>query len=95
MRDIVYLAWRYLLFHRFKTAILLTSITLILFVPERGGVSASGFRKSWRNAGDRGWHRQVLVSDHNAQRSHPIALADMLEAAAAREKPVDAGRQAK
>jgi putative ABC transport system permease protein len=31
--DIVYLAWRYLLYHRFKTAILLTSITLILFVP--------------------------------------------------------------
>ena len=69
--------------------------TLILFVPESGGVSASDFRQSWRNAGDRGWHRQVLVSDHNAQRSHAVTLADMLEAATAREKPVDAGPQPK
>jgi putative ABC transport system permease protein len=29
----LYLAWRYLAFHRFKTAILVTSITLILFLP--------------------------------------------------------------
>ena len=33
MIQILYLAWRYLAFHRFKTAILVTSITLILYVP--------------------------------------------------------------
>jgi putative ABC transport system permease protein len=29
----LYLAWRYLAFHRFKTVVLVTSITLILFLP--------------------------------------------------------------
>ncbi|MHC5114146.1 MAG: hypothetical protein ACYTGP_06930 [Planctomycetota bacterium] len=33
MTDVLYLAWRYLAHHRFKTAILLASITLILFLP--------------------------------------------------------------
>lgn len=33
MSSTLYLAWRYLAFHRLKTAILLTSITLILFLP--------------------------------------------------------------
>ncbi len=33
MTEIVYLAWRYLAFHRTKTAILVTSITLILYLP--------------------------------------------------------------
>jgi putative ABC transport system permease protein len=33
MRDALYLAWRYLVYHRFKTAILITSITLIVFLP--------------------------------------------------------------
>jgi putative ABC transport system permease protein len=33
VKDTLYLAWRYLAYHRFKTAILLTSITLILFLP--------------------------------------------------------------
>ena len=33
MNQILYLAWRYLAFHRVKTAILVTSITLILYVP--------------------------------------------------------------
>jgi putative ABC transport system permease protein len=33
MSDVLYLAWRYLAHHRFKTAILLASITLILFLP--------------------------------------------------------------
>ena len=34
---------------------------------------------SWANAKDRGWPIHVLESDHNAQRSHPIELADLLE----------------
>ena len=33
MNQILYLAWRYLAFHRLKTIILLTSITLILYLP--------------------------------------------------------------
>jgi putative ABC transport system permease protein len=33
MTDIVYLAWRYLAYHRIKTAILIASITLIVFLP--------------------------------------------------------------
>jgi putative ABC transport system permease protein len=31
--DVLYLAWRYVAYHRFKTVIMLTSITLILFLP--------------------------------------------------------------
>lgn len=33
MKDNLYLAWRYLAYHRIKTAILVTSITLIIFLP--------------------------------------------------------------
>jgi putative ABC transport system permease protein len=33
MRQTLYLAWRYLAFHRLKTAILVTSITLIVYLP--------------------------------------------------------------
>jgi putative ABC transport system permease protein len=33
MKDALYLAWRYLAYHRVKTAILVTSITLIVFLP--------------------------------------------------------------
>ena len=33
MIQTLYLAWPYLAFHRLKTAILVTSITLILYVP--------------------------------------------------------------
>ena len=33
MRDSLYLAWRYLAYHRIKTAILVTSIALIVFLP--------------------------------------------------------------
>ena len=33
MRDILYLAWRYLVYHRIKTAVLITSITLIVYLP--------------------------------------------------------------
>ena len=34
---------------------------------------------SWKNAKARGWPIQILQSDHNAQRSHPVELADLLE----------------
>ena len=33
MRQTFYLAWRYLAYHRFKTAILVTAITLIFYLP--------------------------------------------------------------
>lgn len=33
MRDVLYLAWRYLAYHRFKTVILVASITLIIYLP--------------------------------------------------------------
>ena len=33
MNGAIYLAWRYLAYHRFKTVILTTSITLIIFLP--------------------------------------------------------------
>lgn len=33
MRDVLYLAWRYLVFHRLKTIILVTSIMLIVYLP--------------------------------------------------------------
>lgn len=33
MRDVLYLAWRYLAHHRIKTTILVTSITLIVYLP--------------------------------------------------------------
>ena len=33
MRDVLYLAWRYLAYHRWKTAILVASIMLIIYLP--------------------------------------------------------------
>ncbi len=33
MRQLLYLAWRYLVFHRLKTAILVGSLTLIIYLP--------------------------------------------------------------
>jgi len=33
MRDVLYLAWRYIAYHRIKTAILVTAIALIVFLP--------------------------------------------------------------
>jgi putative ABC transport system permease protein len=33
MRDVLYLAWKYLAYHRFKTAILIASITLTAYLP--------------------------------------------------------------
>ena len=33
MSDVLYLAWRYLVFHRWKTLLLIASITLIAYLP--------------------------------------------------------------
>ena len=33
MKGLFYLAWRYLIFHRFKTIILITAITLLIYIP--------------------------------------------------------------
>ena len=33
MSDVLYLAWRYLAYHKIKTMILVASITLIVFLP--------------------------------------------------------------
>jgi putative ABC transport system permease protein len=33
VRDILYLAWRYLVYHRIKTAVLVSSVTLIIYLP--------------------------------------------------------------
>ncbi len=33
MSDVLYLAWRYLAYHRFKTSVLVGSVTLIVFLP--------------------------------------------------------------
>jgi putative ABC transport system permease protein len=33
MRDVLYLAWRYLVYHRIKSSILVASITLIIYLP--------------------------------------------------------------
>lgn len=37
MKDVLYLAWRYLAYHRFKTGILVASITMIVYLP--GGLN--------------------------------------------------------
>lgn len=58
--------------------------TAIVFVSEDAGAADLDANPSWRNAGKRDWNRLTLVSDHNAQRSHPEELADMLEAAPVR-----------
>ena len=57
--------------------------TFIAFVPEGTTDANLSGNASWRNAGKRGWSRLTLVSDHNAQRSHPEELADLLESAPA------------
>ena len=33
MTDVLYLAWRYLLFNRWKTAVLIAAITVTMFLP--------------------------------------------------------------
>ena len=53
MRDVLYLAWRYLVYHRLKTAILVTSITtiggLLPLVVVQGSEQISGNQDMWTN----------------------------------------------
>jgi pimeloyl-ACP methyl ester carboxylesterase len=42
------------------------------------GKARSAFDPSWKRAVKRGWTIKPLESDHNAQRSHPRELADLL-----------------
>jgi pimeloyl-ACP methyl ester carboxylesterase len=53
--------------------------TFVAFIDP--GQSLEDRRKdpSWQNAEVRGWTIRTLESDHNAQRSHPRELADLLE----------------
>lgn len=45
------------------------------------GLARAASDPSWKHARARGWPIHKLVSDHNAQRSHPIELVDMMEQA--------------
>jgi len=55
--------------------------TFIAFIADEQTVEDRATDPSWQNAKARGWSIQSLDSDHNAQRSHPEELADLLEAA--------------
>lgn len=55
--------------------------TFIAFIANDQTVEARAAEHSWQNAKARGWSILTLDSDHNAQRSHPEALAALLEAA--------------
>jgi len=54
----------------------------VTYVPFVGGVvegkARAGLDPSWKRAVARGWTIKLLESDHNAQRSHPRELADLL-----------------
>jgi pimeloyl-ACP methyl ester carboxylesterase len=54
----------------------------VTYVPFVGGVAEgkvrAGLDPSWKRAVTRGWTVKVLESDHNAQRSHPRELAELL-----------------
>jgi pimeloyl-ACP methyl ester carboxylesterase len=67
----------------------LLPVTFVRFV---AAGQTSGERKGdlpWQRAGERGWTRRTMVSDHNAQWSHPGELAALLE-----EAPRDRNRPA-
>lgn len=53
--------------------------TYIAFIAEGQTVQARSSETSWKNAEARGWTIRTLESDHNAQRSHPEELAELLE----------------
>ena len=42
------------------------------------GVARAAFDPSWKRAVARGWRVETLESDHNAQRSHPEELGELL-----------------
>lgn len=53
--------------------------TYLLYVPQGKQISQARFYPFYRRAMDRHWKVATLVSDHNAQWSHPRELADFLE----------------
>jgi pimeloyl-ACP methyl ester carboxylesterase len=55
--------------------------TFIAFIAEGQTAEARAAEQSWQNAKARDWTIHTLVSDHNAQRSHPEELTALLEAA--------------
>ena len=55
--------------------------TFIAFITDEQTAEDRATDPSWQNAKARGWSIQTLNSDHNAQRSHPEELAELLEAA--------------
>lgn len=56
-------------------------VTFIAFVQTGQSLEARAADPSWQNASARNWTIKTLESDHNAQRSHPQELAEMLQAA--------------
>ena len=67
MTEMFYLAWRYLAYHRFKTAILVTSITMI---DQREAGSISHRPSPHRPAGPQSTHIRPLAP-HAASESPP------------------------
>lgn len=55
-------------------------VTFIAYVAPGQTLEERSADPSWRIAKARGWTLLTLDSDHNAQRSHPRKLAEMLEA---------------
>lgn len=54
-------------------------VTYIAFVAPDDIEKRSNEDPSWKRAKERNWKIQTLNSDHNAQRSHPNELVEMLE----------------
>lgn len=53
--------------------------TLVVYVAPDQSLEQRRAGLSWRHAEARKWTILTLESDHNAQRSHPVELVDMLE----------------
>ena len=55
--------------------------TFIAYIPPGQTVEERSGDPSWRTAEGRGWRMLTLASDHNAQRSHPRELSELMAAA--------------
>lgn len=53
--------------------------TYVAFIPPGMGLEERKSDPSWQIAEARGWTVKTLVSDHNAQRSHPRELVELLQ----------------